>query len=961
MTPFLQRIAHAFYERYGDRMSRLAFVFPNRRSGIFFQKYLAEIVGKPIFSPQVTTINDLMAKLSPYSLIDRISLLTRVYKLYIQLRKNNESFDDFLFWGEMLLGDFDDVDKYMVDARQLFTNIHDLKEIDDFEFLTEEQIEVIKRFWSHLFFPSTDSDNKQQFIQLWQILFDLYTSLREELAAEGHAYEGMIFREVAERCQRKEDLDLSYEQIIFVGFNAITEAERVFMKYLRDLGVGDFYWDYYAPTLQDEYNRATFFLNDNKSQFPSKIKIDDSIDSPPQIELYSIPSGIGQTKQVTDILQSLIESGEMSPEAALNTAIVLPDEELLLPMLYSIPDKPRKIETVNITMGYTLQHTTVAALMESLFHMQRHIRYSKGEPRFYHLDVKQLLGHRFVATRLAEEGDRIVTYIGEHNRTFVSPEELGNHPLVKLLFHIPLTAHEATSWLIDLLEYLQQGEAIEVDEESKAVEFSTIEMEFMYHYYITVKRLRDVTQRQHIEMTVNTFFRLLSKMTASISIPFRGEPLSGLQIMGVLETRALDFDNLIILSMNEGIFPVKKIAPSFIPYNLRKGFGMATTEHQDSIYAYYFYRMISRAKRVFLLYDNRVDGLKSGEVSRYIYQLKYHYRYPIKEIQVNCNISTFIPPHISIDKRKHGIEQKLTSFLEGGENRLSATAINRYLNCPLQFYLQYVERIKQPDEVAESVDSSSFGSIYHGIMQDIYNRIKGEKKEGILVTADILNAILKDKKLLTQLLEKRFAEIYYKNKHTPRPLTGYDYLTGEIILKLVRKTLEKDKELTPFTYIESECDVLGNVQLSDNRTVQLKGFIDRVDQLNERIRIVDYKTGGDKLNFASVDELFDREKKERRKAILQLLLYCKLYKEETGTTLPLQPSIYIIRNLFNKFEPFVKYNKDPLYDYARVEEEFNQLLTQCLDEIFDLDRPFDQTPEEEHCQYCDFKVLCKRK
>ncbi len=956
MTPFLQRIAQSFYQIYGDQMSQLAFVFPNRRSGLFFQKYLAEIAGKPIFSPQVVTINDLMAELSPNSPIDRISLLAMVYKRYIELRGSDESFDNFLFWGEMLLGDFDDVDKYMVDARQLFTNIHDLKEIDDFEYLTEEQMEVIKRFWGHLFYPSTESNNKQQFIQLWQILYALYTTLRNDLAAEGRAYEGMIFREVAERCRRKEELRLPYKQVIFVGFNAITEAERVFMKYLRDLGIGDFYWDYYAPTLQDEYNRATFFLNDNKTQFPSKIEIDDCIDNQPTIELYSIPSGIGQAKQATSILQSLIASGELSPEAALNTAIVLPDEELLLPMLYSIPDE---IEPINITMGYTLQRTTVAALMDSLFHMQRHIRYSKGEPRFYHLDVKQLLGHRFVATRLGNKGHRITTYIGEHNRTFVSPSELGNHPLVELLFKIPLTADEAAGWLIDLLEYLQQGESTEVDSDEVKVEFSAVELEFMYHYYITVKRLRDVIHEQQIEMVVDTFFRLLSKMTASISIPFRGEPLSGLQVMGVLETRALDFDNLIILSMNEGVFPVKKIAPSFVPYNLRRGFGMATTEHQDSIYAYYFYRMISRAKRVFLLYDSRTEGLKSGEVSRYIYQLKYHYQYPIREKQVHCDISTFSPTHIAIDKRSHGIEEKLAEFLAGGKSRLSASAINRYLNCPLQFYLQYVERIKQPDEVAESVDSSSFGSIYHGIMQDIYDRIVGEHGN-VVVTADILNAILKDKKLLTQLLEKRFAEIYYRNSHKPQPLTGYDYLTGEIILKLVRKTLEIDKAATPFTYIRSEHETLGEVQLSDNRAVQLKGFIDRIDQCKENIRIVDYKTGSDKLNFASVEELFDPTKKERRKAILQLLLYCKLYQEESGTNLPLQPTIYLIRNLFNKFEPFVKYGKDPLYDYSRVKEEFNRHLSKCLEEIFDLDRPFTQTTEEEHCQYCDFKVLCKR-
>lgn len=958
MTPFLYRIAQAFYQRYGSDISQLAFVFPNRRSGIFFQKYLAEVAGKPLFSPRVTTINDLMAELSPYSTIDRISLLVMLYKRYIELRKSDETFDNFVFWGDMLLGDFDDVDKYMVDARQLYTNIHDLKEIDEF-YLTDEQIAIIKRFWGHLFFPSTESENKQQFIQLWQILFDLYTRLRQDLAEQNKAYEGMIFRDVAERCRRKESLDLPYTQVVFVGFNAITEAERVFMEYLRDTGLGDFYWDYYAPTLHDPYNKAAFFLNDNKRRFPSKIVIDERIEQSPRIELVSVPSAVGQAKQATDILQRLIDEKQLSPERAIDTAIVLPDEELLLPMLYSIPPE---IATVNITMGYTLQHTTVAALMESIFQMQRHIRFSKGEPRFYHLDVKQLLGHRFIASRLGDEGLRIASFINNNNRAFVSPGELGRHPLVELLFHIPANADEAAAYLTRLLEYLQQDSTpghTPDEADDSPVGFSAVEREFMYHYYITVKRLRDVMTEQRIAMGVDTFFRLLGKMAASISIPFRGEPLSGLQVMGVLETRALDFDNLIILSMNEGVFPVKKVAASFIPYNLRRGFGMATTEHQDSIYAYYFYRMISRAKRVFLLYDSRAEGLKSGEVSRYIYQLKYHYRIPIQEIQVNCDIATFSPTTLTVDKRRYGTEHKLSQFLAGGSSALSASAINRYLNCPLQFYLQYIEGLERPDEVAESVDSGTFGSIYHGMMQRIYERIEGDREQ-VTVTADHLNAIRKDKPLLTRFLEECFARDYYKTPQQPRPLTGYDYLTGEIILKLIDKTLEKDKALTPFVYRASELRITGEMPLGDGRAVQLKGFIDRVDECDGRIRIVDYKTGKERLDFKSVAELFDSSATERRKAILQVLLYCKLYKMNHHPASPVYPAIYIIRNLFDKFEWNIRYEKEPFTDFARVEEEFDRCLTACLEEIFDLDRPFSQTTEESHCQYCDFRLLCKR-
>lgn len=961
MEPFLKKIARTFYRKYGTAITRLAFVFPNRRSGIFFQKYLAEEAGKAMFSPHITTINDLMGELSPYRKIDRIALLFMLYRIYKERKNSDEPFDDFVFWGEMLLNDFDDVDKYMVDAAQLFTNIHDLKEIDEF-YLTEEQIEVIKRFWGHFFFPDTNSPQKQEFISLWEILYPLYDDLRSELKQQGLAYEGMIFRDVAERAKANEAFDLPYEQVVFIGFNAITEAERVLMKQLQRSGIGDFYWDYFAPTLfqngkPDRYNRAVYFLEDNMRLFPSKLDIGESVlQSRPEIELFAIPSAIGQAKQSMAILNELIASGDIpQPDKALNTAIVLPDEELLMPVLYSIPEE---IDPINVTMGYTLQHTPIAALMDAIYQMQRHIRYQKGEALFYHLEVKQLLSHRLVARMLGSTALETIEYINRNNRIYIQKSELQRHPFMDVLFRA-VTPADASGYLLDILEFLQKENREEdTDENDPACGFSQVEREFIYHYYITVRRLNDVIASHGMEMDVSTYFRLLSKMTAGISIPFRGEPLSGLQVMGVLETRALDFENLIILSMNEDIFPVKKVAGTFIPYNLRRGFGMATTEHQDSIYAYYFYRMISRAKRVFLLYDSRTEGLQSGEMSRYVYQLKYHYRYEIHEKVLSYNIGTEKPLTLQIGKTDE-IMRKLNERLSGGERHLSASAINTYLNCPLQFYFQEVEGIGNEDEVNENIDSSTFGTIYHNIMRHIYNRMKGEC-DRVTVTSDMIDAVLKDKELLTSFIEREYAENFFKRKH-PETLTGKDYMVAEIIRKYVRKTLSEDKRNTPFTYLESEKLLDEEMPFGNaGQRVRIKGYIDRVEEKNGVVRIIDYKTGKDKSNFPSVESLFDKSRSERNKAVMQVFLYCAVYQQEKGYEMPIQGFIYGLRSLFDHFKPIIQMGQTEITDFNRLKDEFMQELDRCLCEIFDPNTAFTQTEVGKHCLYCNFKNICKR-
>lgn len=962
MKPFLYQVATLFYQQYGAEIHRLAFVFPNRRAGLFFQKYLSEISEKPLFSPSILTINDLFMQLSGKHPADKIQMLFRLYELYKQRSGSSESFDEFIYWGEMLLNDFDDIDKYMVDARMLFRNVSDLKSLDDdFNYLSPEQVQAIRSFWSS-FYPKGDSPNQQHFLELWEILYDLYAGLRTSLAKDGCGYDGMIFREVVEQLEKEPMSDFPFDQVVFVGLNALSVSEERLLLALQKKGVADFYWDYVGPWVTDPDNKASFFLGRNLRLFPSRMQLPATEPVQAEIRVMGVPSAIGQAKQVYPILQALADEQQLTDESALRTAIVLPDEHLLVPVLNAIPEA---IQHINVTMGYPLAGTPVAALMEYILTLQKNIRYIDRVPVFYFRDVLPILNHQYVMAAAPEEVSQLVKDMTAGNRIYVHAADLNRHELLSILFTPVQNTEELSDYLIHVLEALNaclRNKRPNPDDE-EMISNSTqttadIEQEFIFHYFATVNRMKEVMREIKIEMRLDTYFRLLKRMTDLITIPFEGEPLSGLQVMGVLETRALDFDRLVILSMNEGIFPLKKAANSFIPYNLRRGFGLPTYEHQDSVWAYHFYRLIRRAKQVTLLYDTRTTGLQTGEVSRFVHQLRYHYQYPLIDELVVYDVASSAVPPISVQKTAE-VEKLLSDFLSGGPRALSASAINTYLDCPLKFYFSVLEQIQEEDEITETVERDVFGSILHKVMEDLYAPFKGK-----LVTADLLKLLRKDQPLLTGTIARAFAELFFKSP-VVRPLEGENFLTGEMIRKYAEKILEQDARFTPFHYIESEKKVRATITLSDKRAVQLKGFIDRVDSLDRVLRIVDYKTGSGKLEFESVEGLFDKEAKDRPKAVMQVFLYAWMYQQlPEYTGMSIQPAIYYLRTLFQRsFNPVVEQKKgrgkaDKVNSFQEFVADFEDKLRQCLDEIFNLDIPFTQTETGKACAYCSFRGLC---
>ena len=957
MKPFLYQVASLFYEKWEAEVSRLAFVFPNRRTGLFFQKYLSEVADTPLFSPTILTINDLFIQLSGKQSADRISMLFILYDIYIRQSGSTETFDEFLYWGEMLLNDFDDIDKYMANARMLFSNVKDLREIEnDFDFLSDEQIAAIRSFWSS-FYPRGDTPNQQQFLAVWQVLYDLYEEFRATLAAEGKGYEGMIFREVVESMERGESPDLPYEQIVFVGLNALSVSEERFLAQLQKREIADFYWDYVSDKVTDPDNKASYFVSRNLKSFPSSMKLPPEEKVKTEIEVIGIPSGIGQAKHVYTLLSDWCKEAEMSSEEALRTAVILPDEHLLIPVLNAIPEQIRRI---NVTMGYPLAGTPVASLIEYILALQKNVRYIDRNPLFYFRDVLPVLNHRYILSTSPEIISSLVKEITENNKIYISHTELEKTPLLEILF-TPVTGVEAFSdYLIKVLEELNKVMSALSDEEEEDAPQRTndLEQEFIFHYFTTVNRMKEVMKDARIEMKIDTFFRLLKRVTDTITIPFHGEPLSGLQIMGVLETRALDFDRLIILSMNEGIFPQRKAANSFIPYNLRRGFGLPTYEHQDSVWAYHFYRLIERASHVSLLYDTRSNGLQTGEVSRFVHQLHYHYEVPMRDKLVVYNVSSSKTPPLAVPKRED-IMRRLDAYRKGGSKAISASAINTYLDCPLKFYFSVVEGIREEEEVSETIESDVFGSILHKVMEELYKPFQGK-----MVTVDLLKAIRKDTALLTGAIARAFASEFFKTE-VVRSLTGQNYLIGEMIRKYVEKILERDGKLTPFVYIESERKINGLISLSDHSEIRLKGFIDRVDEVRDAIRIIDYKSGSGTTTFSSIESLFNKEEKDRAKAVMQVFMYCWMYAhftENKGKTI--QPGIYYVRSLFSDpFDPSVYHRiergkSEKVEDFSGYAQAFEEGLRGCLDEIFNPEIPFTQTPTGKACSYCPFKGIC---
>jgi len=959
MESFLKQVAADLYKHTKGNLAHTAVVFPNKRAGLFFNEYLAQESDSPIWSPAYVSISELFRSLSPWEVGDPVKLVCELYKIFRRETQSTETLDDFYFWGEMLISDFDDADKNKVDTDKLFSNLQDLRNImDDYTFIDDEQEEAIRQFFQN-FSIERRTALKERFISLWDVLGNIYKGFRESLASQNIAYEGMMYRHVIEHL----DVDkLPYEKYVFVGFNVLNKVEHTLFTQLKDAGKAVFYWDYDEFYMKENRQAVTHeageFIRRNLRDFPSPLsgELFKNLSKPKEVHYIASSTENAQARY----LPQWIRNNLTTPEK--ETAVVLCNEALLQPVLHSLP---AEIKHVNITMGFPLSQTPVYSFLIALLELHTHgFNFKSG--RYTFQSVVTLLKHPYTR-QLTGQAELLEKELTRNNRFYPLPGELGKDEFLTRLF-TPLSGN--LNLCIRLSETLQQVAGIYQANTSGTEDtdaFNQLYRESLFKAYTTINRFRTLIEEDELTVQSETFRRLLVKVLSATNIPFHGEPAIGMQVMGVLETRNLDFRHLVLLSVNEGQLPKSGGDSSFIPYNLRKAFGMTTIEHKIAVYAYYFYRLLQRAERITLMYNTSSDGLNRGEWSRFMLQFLIEWPHPITRQFLEAGQSPQGTSPITVEKTPD-VMRRMQSLFDVRANpkaKFSPSALNYYLDCPLKFYYRYVAGLSAPDEVSAEIDSATFGSIFHYAAEHIY---KDLTTHGKVINKEALETLLRNEVKLQDYVDTAFKKLFFNVPQNEKPeYNGVQLINSAVIARYLKQLLQNDLRYAPFTFIASEMEVDEPIDIQTPKGViksRIGGIIDRMDSKDGTLRIVDYKTGGDADTPPHVESLFIPDKK-RSNYVFQTFLYAAIMCRKQPTMKIAPALLYIHRAATETYSPVIQMGeprkpKEAVEDFSKYEKEYRERLQGLLEEIFNPEKSFAQTEIIEKCTYCDFKALCKR-
>lgn len=959
MESFLKLVAADLYKHTEGNLAHTAVVFPNKRAGLFFNEYLAQESESPIWSPAYVSISELFRSLSPWEVGDPVKLVCELYKIFRRETQSTETLDDFYFWGEMLISDFDDADKNKVDTDKLFSNLQDLRNImDDYTFINDEQEEAIRQFFQN-FSIERRTALKERFISLWDVLGNIYKGFRESLASQNIAYEGMMYRHVIEHL----DVDkLPYEKYVFVGFNVLNKVEHTLFTQLKDAGKAVFYWDYDEFYMKENRQAVTHeageFIRRNLRDFPSPLsgELFKNLSKPKEVHYIASSTENAQARY----LPQWIRNNLTTPEK--ETAVVLCNEALLQPVLHSLP---AEVKHVNITMGFPLSQTPVYSFLIALLELHTHgFNFKSG--RYTFQSVVTLLKHPYTR-QLTGQAELLEKELTRNNRFYPLPGELGKDEFLTRLF-TPLSGN--LNLCIRLSETLQQVAGIYQANTSGTEDtdaFNQLYRESLFKAYTTINRFRTLIEEDELTVQSETFRRLLVKVLSATNIPFHGEPAIGMQVMGVLETRNLDFRHLVLLSVNEGQLPKSGGDSSFIPYNLRKAFGMTTIEHKIAVYAYYFYRLLQRAERITLMYNTSSDGLNRGEWSRFMLQFLIEWPHPITRQFLEAGQSPQGTSPITVEKTPD-VMRRMQSLFDVRANpkaKFSPSALNYYLDCPLKFYYRYVAGLSAPDEVSAEIDSATFGSIFHYAAEHIY---KDLTTHGKVINKEALETLLRNEVKLQDYVDTAFKKLFFNVPQNEKPeYNGVQLINSAVIARYLKQLLQNDLRYAPFTFIASEMEVDEPIDIQTPKGViksRIGGIIDRMDSKDGTLRIVDYKTGGDADTPPHVESLFIPDKK-RSNYVFQTFLYAAIMCRKQPTMKIAPALLYIHRAATETYSPVIQMGeprkpKEAVEDFSKYEKEYRERLQGLLEEIFNPEKSFAQTEIIEKCTYCDFKALCKR-
>ena len=999
MKAFLKIVAKDMLEKYGTDMSDIAVVFPNKRASLFLNSYLAQLARKPIWTPTYITISDLFRRHTDLKVADPIKSICDLHKTFVKCTGIDETLDHFYGWGQLLLSDFDDVDKNMVDAKQIFANLSDIHELDDVSYLTDYQKQMIKKFFSN-FSDDHNSELKKRFLQLWCHFYDIYVEFNKRLAQQGLAYEGALYRNVA----NNENIAFRHKKYLFVGFNMMQKVELNLCDRLMKQGQAAFYWDY-DQYYMDGNNEAGHYIRQYLPYYPNELadypqqEIYNNMTKNKDITYISAPTENIQARYVNTWLK---ENGRY--KMGRNVAIVLSDESLLQSVIHSLPPE---VGSVNITIGYPLQQTPFYSLIQQLIQLQ-----GIGHPKFsdtYRLHYV-LIALRHPYTRyISEKYTDLQNKLNEQKRFYPSREFLsmdGDEGL-SLLFR-DLEGTNAPKGTDKERGTDKEKDTASQDEYNKKLITYLLDVlrtigihakkledplfhESLYRTYTLLNRLQDLIMAGDLQVDIITLERLIQQLIQTTSIPFHGEPAEGIQVMGVLETRNLDFDHILVLSCNEGKLPKGVNDSSFIPFTLRNAYGLTTVENKVAIFAYYFHSMLQRAHDITLTYNNATEDGQSGEMSRFMLQMMVESQHSIKRRTLTAGQKPLRPAYNE--------EQKTDEVMAVLDDikMITPTFLNTYQRCQKQFYYKYVKGLLEPDEIDEDeVDNKIFGNIFHRAAELFYytfaskediavdDRGKQRLIHPIVISAGDLNNALKDSSLVYRLVDQAFREELFKvssSDYHPK-YNGLQLINKEVIASYLRQLITIDRRQAPFTIIGMEIVVsttLGVATARGEKLFRIGGFIDRLDavaangnpsaggNLAERIRVIDYKTGRAQATHPKdIDEVFGTTPQAMNKHsdyYLQAILYSLIIKNDrrfNPAQEPVSPGLLFIQNAGSEdYDPTLKLGKELLSDVAPLEAEFTEHLRSLLADIYNPAVPLKPTEDKKRCIYCPYAALCK--
>ncbi len=971
---FLEYVAEDMIAKWGTNLSRTAIVFPNKRAALFLNEALVQAAQKPVWSPTYITISDLFRQHSALEVADPIKLICDLHKSFTHCTRSTETLDHFYAWGQLLLADFDDIDKNMADAEKVFSNLRNLHAYDDTSYLTDEQRELLRQFFN-TFNDGHDTELKRRFEELWNHFGDIYIHYNTLLRQQGITYEGALYREVA----TDDEQTFEYDRYIFIGFNMLQRVEQKLFERLKKDGKAFFYWDfdsYYMPNGNQPNalrNEAGHYIAQYLSAFPNELDNhnEDIYANFVRSKTISFINATTENVQARYVAQWLEEGKRL--KAGRHTAIVMCDESVLQAVLHNLPSETDK---VNVTTGYPLGQTPVASLINQLLDL-RTLGIRKRADKYNLHYVNKVLRHPY-AKYLSEKSSELLQELTEKRIYYPTLERLGIDDGLSSLFG-PLGRYACASdhtlsadiqynllllrWMADQIQRI----GIQGKDDADA-----LFQESVFRAYTILSRLETLSANGDIDVNIITLHRLITQLIDSTSVPFHGEPAIGLQIMGVLETRNIDFDHLLLLSCTEGNMPKGVNDASFIPYSLRKAYGLTTIDNKVAIYSYYFHRLLQRANDITIAYcDVQAEG-KSKEPSRFLLQLLVESPLKIRRLAMQTGDNTVVRNVHPIVKGGH-VMQQMRSI-----EYLSPSAINRYIACPLRFFYQHVAKIKEPDCGDDISDNRMFGLIFHRAAELTYRQALAD---GGNVSQQYIDALLQEKGVIDRIVDQAFDDELFKTdgKRSSRPeYNGLQIINREVIISYLRQLLAIDRQLAPFRILglEMKVDTTLNVSIPGNQAFPLHigGIIDRLDAVTGKdgkttIRVIDYKTGRPKkANVKSVEDIFFRTEKTKQLAeyAFQTIFYANIVDNSStlnADKMPVSPGLLFIKQkATDQYSPILSINDSPVTDVSLYQKEFTERLQHVLTGMFDPETPFTPTENRKQClnehMECPFRKLC---